>query len=441
MLNSESVCGERDGTSSQVHQMRLIYSFLYTCAFLLALPYFLIAGLFRGKYLTTAGQRLGFGLPESDRPSLWIHAVSVGEYLAARPLIQKIREQFPEVPLFVSTTTKTGQRLAKDLLQDSVFYFPFDWTWCVRRVFQRIRPQLVLIMETEIWPNFLWEARKQGIAVILVSGRISDRSFARYRRFRFWIPLFDESLMQSEEDASRMKVLGAREDSVSVIGNLKFDFRPPTLSPLLRKLLQEWKRNEALWICGSTMKGEEQILIQIFQNLVRRNPMRLLIAPRHPDRFEEVANLVKQNHLSMIKRSSNIAADAEVMVLDSIGELASCYEMADVVFIGGTLGAYGGHNPIEPAYFGKAIVAGTHYENFRSVFEELLRRGAICVTRDPESEISQLIVDPKRRDQMGHAARAMVQESSGAINIVLQKVRENLDAGSMVEPDSKLSLR
>ncbi len=421
--------------------MHFIYSLLYTLAFLIALPYFLVAGLFKGKYLTSVWQRFGFGLPQSDQPSIWIHAVSVGEYLAAKPLIQRIREQFPDTPLFVSTTTKTGQKLAKETLPTSAFYFPFDWGWCVKRALDHVHPRLILVLETEIWPNFLWEAEKQKIPVMLVNGRISDRSFARYRRVRTWLPLFDQCMMQTEEDASRIKALGASAEDVSVMGNLKFDFHPPTLLPHLYKTLKEWKKNELLWICGSTMKGEEQILIQAFQNLKRKNPLKMMIAPRHPERFEEVVDLVKQNHLSVTRRTNGTSGDASVLVLDSIGELAACYEMADVVFIGGTLGAYGGHNPIEPAYFGKAILAGPHYDNFRSVFEELRNHGGILISRDVEADLVKLIQDSVLRDQMGSAAKALVSKNSGAIDIVLQKVRDSLYAGNRMGPGSKLSLR
>jgi 3-deoxy-D-manno-octulosonic-acid transferase len=418
--------------------MRFIYSLLYSCAFVLALPYFLIVGLFRGKYLQSVWQRLGFDLPVSDRPSMWLHSVSVGEFLAAKPLIQKMRVQFPEIPLFVSTTTKTGQALASDLLPGFVFYFPFDWAWCVRRVLNSLQPGLILVLETEIWPNFLWEAKSRKIPVILVNGRISDRSFSRYRMVRQWLPIFDENMMQTEQDASRIKTLGASPESVSIMGNLKFDLSVPSLQPSLRKLLTDWKKSHLLWIVGSSMKGEEQILIQVFQNLKRKNPLRMMIAPRHPERFDEVVDLVKQNNLSVARRSSDSSGDASVMVLDSIGELAACYELADVVFLGGTLGAYGGHNPIEPAYFGKAIVAGRHYKNFNAVFEKLRQRRAILITDDIENDLAKLIHNEALREQMGSAARQLVQENSGAINIVLQKVRDMLHAGSDMGPVSKL---
>lgn len=420
--------------------MHWIYSLLYTLAFVLASPYFLVYGLVRGKYLSTIRQRLGFGLPQSQQPSIWIHAVSVGEYLAAKSLIQQIGREFPEIPLFVSTTTKTGQKLAKEMVRDSAFYFPFDWQWCVRRFFNKIQPRLILIMETEIWPNFLWEAENQKIPIVLVNGRISDRSFRRYHRMISWMPRFQEYLMQSKEDAARILALGAASDRVSVMGNLKFDFQPAAMDSSLRKLIQEWKGMDLLWIVGSTMKGEEQMLIQAFQDLNRHRPLKLLIAPRHPERFEEVAQLIHQNHLSMIRRTDVKAGESRVMLLDTIGELAACYEMADVATIGGTFGAYGGHNPIEPAYFGKAILAGPHYENFRTVFEELKQHSGILITTKVVEDLAKLLRNPDMRDQMGNAARSLVQKSTGATKVVLQKVRESLHGGSSVGPVSKLSV-
>ncbi len=213
--------------------MNLLYSVLYSLLMLLALPYFLVVGLVKGKYLSSFGQRLGFIRQTSETASCWIHAVSVGEFLAAKPLIQKLREEYPSLPLYLSTTTITGQKLASALLPDRTFYFPFDWRRCIRRVFARIRPRLILVLETEIWPNFMREAKKDGIPVLLINGRLSDRSFARYRYLRRWLPHFDEALMQSQEDAVRMRALETNDENVEVMGNLKFDFLPPILPSAL----------------------------------------------------------------------------------------------------------------------------------------------------------------------------------------------------------------
>ena len=420
--------------------MQILYSFLYTCALAVSLPYFLMIGLIRGKYLSTIRQRLGFISLRSSRPSIWVHAVSVGEFLAAKSIIKGIQAEFAEAPLFVSTTTITAQRLARDLLPDSSFYFPFDWKWCHRRVFRLLRPKLILVLETEIWPNFLWEAERNQVPVILVNGRISDRSYAGYRIVRRWMPQFQECYMQSEEDAVRMEALGASR--VEVTGNLKYDFHPPSLVPALRLMLSEWKQSHLLWIAGSTMKNEEEIVVDVFCALRSHYPLKLLIAPRHPERFDEVARLVAANGIEPARRSENLRGDADVMILDSIGELAACYEVADLALIGGTLTPLGGgHNPIEPAYFGKPIIAGRYYANFRSIFEEFRRREAIRISEDLKLSVQELLQDPDGRRKMGESAAQIVKENSGATEKVLQAVRRHLHAGNMVESISKLSIR
>jgi 3-deoxy-D-manno-octulosonic-acid transferase len=416
--------------------MRILYSLIYTLAFLVILPYFLIAGLIRKKYFASAGQRFGFIPQRSSESSIWVHTVSVGEFLAAKPLLRKIQEKYPNIPLFISTTTITGQKLAAEFLPGQAFYFPFDWSWCVRRVFRSIKPGLILVFETEIWPNFLWEAHDQDIHVILINGRISDRSFSRYRAVRKLIPGFTECWMQSMEDASRMKEIEKDSQRVKVMGNMKFDYLPQTLSPGLQKLIENWKGSSLLLIAGSTMPGEEEILLDAFKNL----PLKMLIAPRHPERFNEVIHLIQQKGFAVSRRSENKSNDTPIMILDTIGELAALYEMADLVIIGGTF-RYSGHNPIEAAYYGKAIVSGPEYKNFRAVFEEFLINDAIVVTEDITSAIRNLANDSERRKKLGIAAQDLVRRNQGAVAFVLQNLRKYLDDRSIVEPGTKSSVR
>jgi len=419
--------------------MKFVYSLLYTCAFIILLPYFLVTGLFRGKYLSSVPERLGRIKISSALPCCWIHAVSIGEFLAAKPLIQRIRKDFPDLPLFLSTTTITGRKLAAQLLPDASFYFPFDWRWCIRRVFRSLGPRIILVMETEIWPNFLWEAKKQGVPVVLVNGRLSDRSFSRYKLVSRILPQFDLCLMQSTEDAGRMSALGVCPEKIRVMGNLKYEFHPVSLSTELRNLISGWKGTSLLWICGSTMRGEEEKLLDVFQK--HRAAVKLMIAPRHPERFAEVAELVSGSGLPCARRTQGASADDEVLILDTIGELAACYELSDLVFVGGTLAPYGGHNPIEPAYFGKAIVTGPYFENFRQIFEEFRSKKAIWITPDIEGAVKTLLDDPEERHKMGNAAADMVRENQGATDIVLQTVKEYLHAGRMVEPLPELPVR
>ena len=420
--------------------MRIFYSLIYTLAFLLILPYFLVAGLFRNKYFESASQRFGFIPQKSKELSCWVHSVSVGEFLASKPLLRKIQEVYPDLPLFISTTTITGQKLASEFLPGHSFYFPFDWSWCLRRVFKAIRPKVILVLETEIWPNFLWTAKGLGVPIVLINGRISDKSFRRYKVVRSLLPEFSESWMQSEEDSNRMKDLVKNPSFVKVMGNLKFDYSPHTISPGLRNLLGNWKESSLLLIAGSTMTGEEEIVINAFKQLSLKSNLRLLIAPRHPDRFDEVIRMVSAKGFKVARRSNDKTDQEPVMVLDTIGELAAAYELADVVFIGGTLN-YGGHNPIEPAYYAKPIVSGPRFENFRAIFEEFIRNEALLITADLADAFSKLIQDQELRIKMGKAAQDLIRKNQGAADFVLQNIRKYLDDRSILEPDSKSFVR
>jgi 3-deoxy-D-manno-octulosonic-acid transferase len=411
--------------------MRWLYALLYTLGMVVALPYFLVTGLFRGKYLASAGQRFGFIPQTGDRPSCWIHCVSVGEFLAAKPLIRRIQADYPDLPVFLSTTTITGQKLAKALLPEACFFFPFDWAWCIRRVLKRLKPRMIVVLETELWPNFLWECSRQGVPVALVNGRISDRSFRRYLRVRSWLPKFRENLMQSDADAQRMLQLGADPEHTAVMGNLKFEFHPSRLSSELGGLLTAWKGNSLLWIAGSTMPGEEGILLEALKTLRGRHPLKLLIAPRHPERFEEAALLASRSGFSVSRRSLNPQPDTDVLILDTIGELAPSYECADIVFIGGTLRDFGGHNPIEPAYFGKPIVAGPYDSNFRSIFQEFRNMQAIRITSNIVEAMQDLLGNPSQRSALGLGAQQLVQSNSGATDCAMEHLRPYLEAGGI----------
>ena len=426
---SECVCYTRT-------EMRFLYSFLYTCVFILALPYFLIAGLLRGKYLSTAWERFGNIQPYSEQTSIWIHAVSVGELLASKSLIAMLHSSFPDVPLFISTTTLTGQKLAQQMVPGRSFYFPFDWRFAVQRVLRRIKPGLVLVLETEIWPNFLWTAQKFHIPTVLINGRISDKSWARYLRIRKFIPLFSEAWMQTIQDAERMKSLGAT--SVQVMGNMKYDFRPPILPRDLSVKLQDWKSEDFLWIAGSTMAGEERIILEAFQAVKTEQGLKLLIAPRHPERFAEVSRLISSFGFRSGKRTDASWENAEVLLLDSIGELAGAYHFADLVLIGGTLTQDGGgHNPIEPAYHGKPILSGPYFKHFRSVFQDFQRKEAIVITENLQQGVRDLLLNATKRSAMGESARLLIEENAGATQKVVDVVERVLfqkSAGHSVAP-------
>ena len=357
--------------------MYFLYSFLMGLAGLLTLPYWLIRGFRHGKYLSNLTQRLGFSIPALEKlkancpGAIWIHAVSVGEALSSVTLARRLKDAYPQRPLIVSTTTITGHSLAKERMPfaDAVVYFPLDWAFCVRRVLNAVKPSVVLILETEIWPNFLREAGRRKIPVLLVSGRISDRSFARWQSylsaFGFYLKPFLKSalanptafLMQTEQDADRIRALGAPSDRIVVSGNLKYDLQLPDPTPLAQWLEEECQRRgrRPLIVAGSVVATEEPLALLVFGVVQGDFPKALLVlAPRKPERFAPAAEFIEESHRKFVRRSelslpgpgitpsanghqNSIPDDATVLLLDSIGELASLYRLADGVFVGGSL--------------------------------------------------------------------------------------------------------
>ena len=354
--------------------MYFLYDCCFTLAFLIALPYFLVRGIWQKKYFSSFWQRLGW-LSFEERNiegSIWIHAVSVGEVLAVIPLARALKTRWPARPLFISTTTQTGRALAKSRLMDlaTPFYFPFDWRFSVKRTLAKIRPDAVLIAETEIWPNFLRECFRNRVSILLVNGRVSDRSLRRYRWIlpimRNTIRYFNALCMQTEMDRQRILSLGALPERTEVCGNLKYDLSPPDEVSLLvtryRHLLN-LPDNALIVVAGSTMKGEEEQVLFAFDSLKRQCTSAVLIlAPRHPERFREVEQLLLSRPTPFAKRSSvggdPASTPVDIWLLDSMGELATIYALADIVFIGGSLVPRGGHNILEPALFKKPVLFG-----------------------------------------------------------------------------------
>ena len=417
--------------------MYLLYSLLMVLAFVLGSPYFVYHMLRHGKYAINLPERLGV-LPVSlnlDRePSIWIQAVSVGEALTARAIASDLRTRYPHLRLFVSTTTLTGQRVARQSFQmaDGVFFFPIDQRFIVRRVLDIVRPRLFVMMETEIWPNMLRECRARGVKTVVLNGRISARSFPRYRLIR---PLFRRVLtfvdlfcVQGEETAGRLRELGAPPDRITITGSLKFDALQASGGPgaahggaerVLRYLTVPDGR--AVIVAGSTMPGEHEIVLKAFERIrtLARSPL-LILAPRKPEHFAEAAALARQSGFRTALRSE-LAIDedvrADVVVLDTIGELAQVYQAATVVFVGGSLVPIGGHNILEPAVFGKPIVFGPHMQNFAEIAETFLAdRAAMQVTsgRGLEDVLIELLSAPEARVRLGERARALVEANRGA---------------------------
>lgn len=426
--------------------MYLLYSVLTLLVLVATSPYFLYQAVRHRKYLGSLGQRLGY-LPVSlnldGDPSIWIHAVSVGEVLAARPLLGELRARYPRLRLFLSTTTRTGQELARRSLGDvdGVFYFPFDWTFTVRRTLDLVKPRVFLMMETEIWPNMLRECKRRGIKTIVVNGRISYRSFPRYRLvrgfFRHVLEDIDRFCVQGEETSRRLVSLGADPARITVTGSLKFDSLggSPTPGRGPERVLRFFRVPPArpVLVAGSTLRGEEEIVLRAFNRFRITSPNALLvIAARHPERFSEVERLCRQEGLSTVRRSElPIDADprADAVVLDTIGELAQLYQVATVVFVGGSLVPAGGHNILEPALFGKPILIGAHMENFAEIAATFLANGAavqVHTAWEFEEELLSLMGDPVRRARVGAAAKALVEANRGAKERTLAAIAEVL---------------
>src|SRR5258707_7945920 len=440
-------------------------------AALLLVPYWLVQGLRHGKYISNLGERLGFAFPALDKlpahstGAIWIHAVSVGEALSSITLARRLKEAYPHRPLILSTTTNTGQALARERMPfaDAVIYFPLDWAFCVRRALDAVRPSAVLVLETEIWPNFLREAGRRKIPVLFSSGRISDRSFARYQSylgvFGFVLRPFLKNvlsnasafLMQGEKDAERIRALGAPADRVRVSGNFKYDLELPAPTALSNWLASEIKRSgrSPVIVAGSVVATEEPHALIAFGTLQGEYPKALLVlAPRKPECFDEAAEFIDESHRKFIRRSrlpipgpaqsrdaqssnnSIIPDDVTVLLIDSIGELASLYGIADGAFVGGSLVSSGGHNILEPAAFGKIPVFGPSMENFAEGASRFVSAGAAVQVESPEDAGVAWIEhfrEPERMRVMREQARVLVEDSRGATDRAMAAISSYLD--------------
>jgi len=415
--------------------MYLVYSALLVLWLLISSPYWLIQMTRHGKYRAGLRERLG-GVPDrlrgSSQPAIWVHAVSVGEVLAVSGLISELADRYPEFRILISTTTGTGQKLARKRFGDErVFYFPLDLPFSVRRYLNALRPKLIVVAETEFWPNFFRIAKESGARIAVVNARISDRSFPGYLRISGWIRRVlanvDLFLTQTEQDRSRLLAIGAASERVQVTGNLKFDVDPPPAPPVvagLRRVFQETNTCPIL-VCGSTVEGEEGLLLQAMQNILATHPRAvMLLAPRHPERFAEVAHLLESLGGRFWRRSlwNGESISGGVMLVDTIGELAALYAVADIAFVGGSLVPRGGHNIIEPAQYGVPIVVGNHTENFRDIVGLFQSRNAVRIVGPAELPLVflELISDAAERKNLGQRALDTLHSQRGATHRTLQ---------------------
>jgi len=408
--------------------MYWIYSALLGLSLFISLPYWIWQRVRHGKYRAGLRERLGKVPPgmTGQRPTLWVHAVSVGEVLAVSRLGEGLKNNFPGYRVVVSTTTDTGQELARARFgAENVFYFPLDFAFAIEPYLEALRPRLVVVAETEFWPNFLRLSHQSGAKIAIVNARISDRSWPGYGRFRSLLrgvlAQVDLFLAQTEQDRRRLVDIGALADRVHVSGNLKFDVPLPPAPAVVESLRGAFQSSGStpILVCGSTVEDEEPLLLQAFVNVLASYPKAVMIlAPRHPERFAEVAKLLEDLGLRYWKRSlwSGEAIVGGVLLVDTIGELASLYALADIAFVGGSLVPRGGHNIIEPAQHGVAIMVGNHTENFRDIVGLFQNRDAVRVVGPAEFPLvlMELISNPDERAALGRRAAQALQSQTGA---------------------------
>jgi len=414
---------------------------LYDAAFLIFSLFYLPTLIFKGKLHADFGERFGHYTPDkrnalvSSKGAIWIQAVSVGEVAACKSLIDKLKASFPDKKIVLSTITRTGNDLARKLFgSDAVIvYFPLDLSWIIRRAVSLVNPSLYIMIETEIWPNMIKEISSRGIPSAIVNGRISDRSFGKYKLAK---PFLSNTMkrvsvfcMQSSRDAERIISLGAPKDRVRITGNMKFDAGTSVdtgRSEEFRKMMG-LTDGDSLVVAGSTHRGEEAIILRIFKKLSAEFPkLKLLIAPRHIERTKEVEEAVRSLGLEPVRFSSisgtpagkrDVKGDYQIFILDSIGKLRDIYSISTIVFIGGSLVAHGGQNPIEPAALGKPVIFGPYMFNFREIVSVFLDNGAAILAKDPEElfgSLKILLGDSKRRSEMTRCAGLAISRNLGA---------------------------
>jgi len=408
---------------------------------LFSLPYWLYQILRHGKYRSGLAERLG-KVParisaggSGTQRVIWVHAVSVGEVLAVAGLVAEMRRALPQYRVMISTTTDTGQDLARKRFgEDSVFYFPMDFAFAIRPYLQALKPELVVLAETEFWPNFLRLVHANGSQIAVVNARISNRSWPRYRRFRWalrrmlvHVGLF---LAQTKEDADRLQSIGADSRRVQVTGNLKFDVSLPASPPIVESLRRALAAERAgpVLVCGSTVEDEEPPLLKAFENVRVGHPRAVMIlAPRHPERFDAVAMLLQQMGIPWHRRTlwAGEPLAGGVLLVDSIGELAALYGLADVAFVGGSLVPRGGHNIIEPAQHGVAIVTGNHTENFRDIISRFQSQDAVRIVGVAELPLMlmQVLENDGERLALGRRAKETIESQAGATARTLQALQ------------------
>ncbi|WP_282356064.1 lipid IV(A) 3-deoxy-D-manno-octulosonic acid transferase [Pseudomonas sp. PS01303] len=412
---------------------------LYTALFYLGLPLVAIRLWLRARkapaYAKRIGERFSYGMPTLQPGGIWVHAVSVGESIAAAPMIRALLQRYPQLPITVTCMTPTGSERIQALFANEPriqhCYLPYDLPCAAARFLDRVQPKLAVIMETELWPNHIHQCAKRGIPVALANGRLSERSARGYGRFRkLTAPMLAEMsffAIQTEAEAQRFRDLGARPETVEVTGSIKFDLTiDPALLQRAAELRGQWQAQERpVWIAASTHEGEDEVVLDAHRRLLANHPDALLIlVPRHPERFNSVFELCQREGFSTVRRSTGANVDAQTSVLlgDTMGELLFLYALADSAFVGGSLVANGGHNLLEPAALAKPVLSGPHLFNFLDIAAQLREAGALAEVEDAEGlavEVRRLFELPRDAQRMADAGLAVMRRNQGALQRLL----------------------
>lgn len=415
----------------------MIYGILSTLFFIIALPFWLVLGLFKPKLVNGFKEKSGFYdkkpiLQASNHPTLLFYSVSVGEVIAIENLLKKVREKFPQINIVLLTGTQTGQEIAHTKLNeicDFISYFPFDFPFCIKNMLKKIKPTAVFVMETELWPNFAYILNKKKIPLFIINGRISDRTYTSYKKLSlFFKPIlrkYTNIFTQSIQDNEKLISIGASPETTKVMGNLKFDIKKPELSEF------SFNRNpkHKILIAGSTHTGEDEIILKTFLNLTKEIPnLKLLIAPRHLEREANVLSLMKKTGLPIAKRSEQ--ADFEnndIILLDTMGELGKFYSVCDVAFLGGSFNKTGGHNPLEATIFHKPTVSGPSINNFKDIYAILTSTEAGRVVKTPEelkTALKKLLTDDEYYQKAVKDCETVFEQNNGALNFVIDVLQK-----------------
>ncbi len=432
-----------------------LYNFLLTFLLIVTIPYLLLWSLISKRFRKALPQRMGFFQSPSFKRPIWVHAASVGEVFCSVPLLKKIKKEFPRSKIVLTTMTFTGNETAKSNLPeaDQILFVPVDHPLVIRRTIKKIQPGLLLIAETELWPNLLRSCGKEGIPIVLFNGRISQKSFRRYLFFKFffkeclkYISLF---LMQTEEDQKRVVEIGGESQKTKVEGNLKFDQTFPSFTREAMGEMAEalgFHGQEKILIAGSTHSGEEEILVSLYKELKKMEPhLVLILAPRHLERLEEVERILRKEAISWLRKTSlpmgagrSDQVNPEVILLDTMGELMGIYSLGTLVFVGGSLVRIGGHNPLEPLFFRKCVLFGPYMFNFLEISSRLIETGgAIQVSGKEElfSQLKRLLFDEGTRKEIGEKGYQFLQKHQGATERMFEEIRpflskmQNADCG------------